>query len=37
MTYKPKFMLDGKEVEKITASFFHVREYEDLKLFAYKL
>ncbi|MFN9835945.1 MAG: hypothetical protein ACK56L_07610, partial [Pseudanabaena sp.] len=31
MTYKPKFMLDGKEVEKITAFLFHAGGHEDPK------
>ena len=29
--YKPKFMLDGKEVEKITAFLFHAGGHEDPK------
>jgi hypothetical protein len=31
MTYKPKFMLDGKPVEKITAFLFHAGGHEDPK------
>ena len=37
MTDKPKFMLDGKPVEKITAFLFHARGHEDPKPFAYRL
>jgi len=31
MTYKPKFILDGKEVDKITAFLFHAGGHEDPK------
>jgi hypothetical protein len=31
MTYKPKFMLDGKTVDKITAFLFHAGGHEDPK------
>lgn len=34
MTYKPKFILDGKEVEKITAFLFHAGGHEDPKRLA---
>ena len=34
MTYKPKFILDGKEVDKITAFLFHAGGHEDSKRLA---
>ncbi len=34
MTYKPKFILDGKEVDKITAFLFHAGGHEDPKRLA---